>query len=328
MGSPAVSDSRSSPLDHYEPLVSVVVCAYSRERLDQLKETIESLRQQTYANREIILVIDNNPSLQEEMNGLVGDAIRVSSNTGAQGLADARNSGIELAGGEIIAFIDDDAAAEPAWLAGLVECYRDPDVVGCGGRIVPVWDGGPEPAWLPNEFRWVIGCTYRGMPERGAVRNVIGCNMSFRSSVFEAVGRFTSGIGRFRNQPLRGEETEICIRALKHWPDKKIVYTPEAVVHHHVSPARQTVRYFARRCYFEGISKVIVRRLWGAAGTSAEFDYLSRTIPEAILRELRNVVRLRDLPASLSRLAAITLGVGAVGAGFTAGTLLQRVRSD
>jgi glycosyltransferase involved in cell wall biosynthesis len=310
------------------PLVSVVVCAYTSERFAQLRYTIASLLNQTHQEREIVLIVDHNPELHTQLAPLASEGVRIASNQGKRGLADARNTGIALARGEIVAFIDDDADADNHWLERLVECYRDPAVIGNGGRIVPVWEQGPRPAWLADEFLWVIGCTYRGMPERGAVRNVIGCNMSFRSSVFEEVGPFNTEIGRLRNQPLSCEETEMCIRALKRWPDKKIVYAADAVVHHHVSPSRGTLRYFARRCYFEGISKVIVRRLCGADGTSSELKYLSRALPLAILRNIANVVLLRDISASLSRVGAITLGVGAVGAGFAAGTLLRRAKQE
>jgi glycosyltransferase involved in cell wall biosynthesis len=307
----------------YQPLTSIVVCAYSAERLPQLQETIASLEGQTYPAREIVLVVDNNPPLLQQLVRMYASRIRIVPNSGRRGLADARNTGIGLASGEILAFIDDDAAAEPRWLEHLVESYRDPAVIGNGGRIIPVWEGEPPP-WLAPEFLWVIGCSYQGMQVSGPLRNVIGCNMSFRSSVFETVGTFNSGIGRLRNQPLGGEETEICIRALKHWPDKKIVYASNAVVHHHVSRSRQTVKYFARRCYFEGVSKVIVRRLWGSAGTSSEFKYLSQAIPSALVRNLGDAISMRDVTGSLSRVGMIALGVGAVGAGFAAGMLFQR----
>jgi len=318
----------SSPDAKSSPLVTIVVCAYTSERLAQLRHTITSLLNQTYAQREIVLIVDHNPELHNLLADLAGEDVRIASNRGKRGLADARNTGIALAKGEIVAFIDDDADADSHWLERLVDCYRDPAVIGNGGRIVPVWEEEPPPAWLAEEFLWVIGCTYRGMPERGPVRNVIGCNMSFRSSVFAEVGPFNTEIGRLRNQPLSCEETEMCIRALKRWPEKKIVYAAEAVVHHHVSPTRRTLSYFARRCYFEGISKVIVRRLCGADGTSSELKYLSRALPQAILRNFANVVLLRDVFASLARVGTITLGIGAVGAGFVAGSVLRRAAED
>jgi len=308
-----------------KPRASVVVCAYSNERLPQLKETIASLQNQTYPPSEIVLVVDHNPDLQEELASLAGDSLRIAPNGGERGLANARNTGIGLAEGNVLAFIDDDAAAESRWLEALIACYEDPDVIGAGGRIEPVWEGGRKPTWMPDEFLWVIGCSYRGMAE-GSIRNMIGCNMSFRSSVFEEVGVFNPDIGRLANQPLGCEETEICIRALEHWPGKKIMYAREALVHHHASLSRQTVRYFTRRCYFEGVSKVVVRRLWGAAATSAEVGYLSRSIPSAVLREAGNVVRLRDPGGAASRICMTALGVGAVGSGFAVELVRGKIR--
>ena len=321
----ATEEGPTRAAEDFKPRASVIVCAYSNERLSQLKETIASLQEQTYPPSEIVLIIDHNPGLQEELEKTAGDSLRIAPNSGDRGLANARNTGIALAQGEIVAFIDDDATAESRWLEELVACYQDPDVIGAGGRIEPVWEGGRKPGWLPEEFLWVIGCSYRGMTE-GSIRNMIGCNMSFRASVFEEVGAFSPDIGRLGSQPLGCEETEICIRALERWPGKKIIYAPEALVHHHASRSRQTVSYFARRCYFEGVSKVVVRRLWGAAATSAEVGYLSRTLPSAILRNARNVVMLKDASGGAARIGITALGVGAVGAGFALEFLRGRIR--
>src|SRR5437867_1916674 len=228
--SPSIEEKRAGLPEDFRPRASVIVCAYSNERLPQLKETIASLQKQTYPPSEIVLIIDHNPELQGRLERLTGATLRIAPNRGERGLANARNTGIALAEGEVLAFIDDDAAAESRWLEELVACYQDPDVIGAGGRIEPVWEGGRKPTWLPEEFLWTIGCSYRGMAE-GSIRNMIGCNMSFRSSVFEEVGPFNPDIGRLGSQPLGCEETEICIRALERWPGKKILYAPEACGH-------------------------------------------------------------------------------------------------
>jgi glucosyl-dolichyl phosphate glucuronosyltransferase len=316
--------SETAGIPMKEPLASIIVCAYSNERLAHVKETIASLERQTYRKIEIVIIVDHNPELQRELAKLEREGIRVSHNTGRKGLADARNSGIALAQGEIVAFIDDDAAAEDRWLEELIACYEDPRVIACGGAILPVWDGGELPSWMPEEFLWIVGCTYRGMQTNGAIRNMIGCNMSLRSEVFREVGGFDTSVGRLSTQLLGCEETEICIRALARWPEKRIVYNKNAVVHHHVAKPRQRISYFARRCYGEGVSKVVVRRLWGSAGTSSEMSYLTRALPRAILENLRNVLFLKDVPGSISRIGMITAGIAAVGAGFVSGMITQR----
>lgn len=58
--------------------------------------------------------------------------------------------------------------------------YDAPRVMGVGGSIVPRWESA-RPGWMPRKLDWVVGGTYRGMPATTApVRNLIGCNMSFR----------------------------------------------------------------------------------------------------------------------------------------------------
>src|SRR5436305_7115441 len=166
--------------------ISVIICAYTEERWDDLVAAVESVKQQTLPPKEIIVVVDHNPSLlkrvQEQIQGVV-----VVENTQARGAGGARNSGIAVAKGKIIACLDDDAVAVPDWLMLLSEGFSDPQVLGVGGEVLPLWMCRKAP-WFPEEFRWVVGCTYRGMPARaGMVRNRIGANMSFRREVFEAV---------------------------------------------------------------------------------------------------------------------------------------------
>jgi hypothetical protein len=220
-----------------------------------------------------------------------------------------------------VAFLDDDARAEPGWLAALVEPYRqDHRVVATGGFAEPSWDAG-RPRWFPDEFNWVVGCSYRGQPATlAAVRNPLGCAMSFRRDVVLAAGGFRSGIGRLGRLPIGGEETELCIRIRERHPEALILLVPEARVRHRVPAARGTWRYFASRCYQEGRSKARIASLVGAGpALESERRYTLRALPAGVARGLLNALRGR--PAGLARAAAIVGGLALTTIGYLAGRL-------
>ena len=171
--------------------VSVVICAYTEARWNALLAAVQSAIMQTHPAQEIILVIDHNPALFERVQPVfAGLDLTIIENKFGRGIAGARNSGILAASGTVVAFLDDDAVAYPDWVANMLESYRNPQVLGVGGAIEPLWETD-RPNWFPTEFYWVVGCSYRGMPlEAQPVRNLIGANMSFRRAVFEQVGYF------------------------------------------------------------------------------------------------------------------------------------------
>jgi GT2 family glycosyltransferase len=302
--------------------VSVVICAYTEARWPELVSAVRSVQAQTVPAQEIVLVIDHNDRLLARARSEI-DGARVIENVETRGLSGARNSGIRVASGAVIAFLDDDAAAEPDWLAQLVGAYADPRVMGAGGAIVPRWEAS-RPAWMPRELDWVVGCTYRGMPEATApVRNLIGCNMSFRREVFEMVGGFRSVLGRVGTKPVGCEETELCIRLLQHDPTARLIFEPSAAVRHLVPAGRGTWKYFAARCYAEGQSKAVMSRLVGTGdGLSSERAYVVRTLPRGVLGGLLDTL-VRAKASGLGRAAAIVAGLGMTAAGYAHGNLVR-----
>jgi GT2 family glycosyltransferase len=297
---------------------SVVVCAYTEDRFDDLKSAIDSVRAQTTPPLEIVLVVDHNESLLVRATSSFPDVIVVA-NAGRQGLSDARNTGVRATHGSIVAFLDDDAQAAPDWLANLMDAYRDPAVIGAGGFAAPHWDGG-RPSWFPEEFDWVVGCSYRGLPTSvSAVRNVLGCNMSFRREAFDVAGAFSSKVGRVGTRPVGGEETEFCIRLASRLPDARILYQPTARVLHRVPAARGTWSYFRTRCIMEGVSKATVADLSGGGkALSTERRYVLLTLPSAVARGVLATVTLRD-PAGIVRAGAVIAGLLLTTAGYLSG---------
>lgn len=306
--------------------VSVIICAYTINRWTQLKAAVESVKQQDQCPDEIILIVDHNSELldmaRREFAGIV-----VIASEGAPGLSGARNTGIIASNGSIVAFMDDDAYAERDWLMRLIEPYDDERVLGVGGHITAKW-ASSRPRWFPDEFDWVVGCSYRGLPnQRAQVRNLIGCNMSFRREVFQVAGGMRSGIGRTASKPLGCEETELCIRAEASFFGKHFVYDPRARVHHEVPAARGTWRYFRSRCLAEGQSKAVVSLYSGTKKSlSNELRYSLVTLPLGVLRGVSDALAKGDA-WGLCRSGAIVTGLALTSAGYFKSRALQRLRS-
>ena len=297
---------------------SVVVCVYTEKRLPQIRLALDSIVRQTMPPSQVIVVSDHNLALADRLAAEYPD-LEVVSNKFEKGLSGARNTGIEHAAGDVVVFLDDDAWAQPQWLETLLASYDDESVLGVGGVVVADWSSPGRPAWLPEEFLWVVGCSYRGQPEvKAEVRNPIGANMSFRRSAFDRAGFFDSSVGRTlaSSRPLGCEETEFSIRLRTLSPGARIIYEPHAVVYHHVDRSRATWRYFLGRCRAEGCSKARVSQLSGAsAALSSERSYVAHTIVRAVRRELSGIFR-PGRKDSMMRLAALSLGTLSAAAGY------------
>jgi glycosyltransferase involved in cell wall biosynthesis len=302
-----------------------VVCSYTEARWADLAASIASVQEQSRPAAELLVVVDYNPSLLERIRASWPTVISLP-NAGPRGLSGARNTGIAAARGAIVAFLDDDAAADPDWLNNLVRPYANERVLGVGGYIEPAFSDAP-PAWFPDEFRWVVGCSYRGLPARGGpVRNLIGANMSFRRDVFGGIDGFRSELGHNGRTPGGDEETELCIRVHHRWPDALLMYEPAARVRHHVPSARTTWSYFRARCFAEGLNKARVSRYVGAGdGLASERAYTLFTLPTGMLMAVGAAVRLRQFGYAV-RAGAIAAGLAVTTAGYALEMLRGAVR--
>lgn len=304
--------------------ISVVICAYTEARWRELLAALDSLRSQTVPPLEVILVIDHNPELLARVMNEVSGVI-VTENLEERGLSGGRNTGIVLSRGDVIAFMDEDAVAAPDWIERMQADYQASDVIGVGGSIRPLWED-QRPAWFPEEFDWVVGCTYRGMPQQpSAVRNLIGCNMSFHREIFQIAGGFRTGMGRIGTLPVGCEETELCIRANTRFRNGKLLYDPAVVVSHRVPAWRAAWKYFFSRCYSEGISKSQVARWVGAdQGLSNERTYTLHTLPQGVLRGLKDTFFKGQL-GGLGRAFAILSGLLVTTVGYLAGSITRHL---
>ncbi len=293
---------------------SVVIPTHTERRWASLVRTVTSAQAQTLAPAEIIVVVDHNPELFERVKSEF-PGITVLENTSVRGASGNRNTGAFHSRSELIAFLDDDTVAHPTWLANLAAPFGDPTVVGAGGMIVPAWER-TRPSWMPDELLWTVGVSYAGMPTSVAeIRNVWSASMMIRRDAFLKVGGFRVGFGKLGDQN-RPEDTELCLRISAetggHW-----MYVPDSVIEHDVPLDRSTFRFFLRRCYAEGRGKVQMAGLLSRdQKLGAEQDYLRRTLPRAVAKNIADASRGRG---GFHALRAATLIAAVAAAGFGGG---------
>ena len=221
--------------------ISVVVCTHRNRAL--LAKTLDSLGRQTLPQELFeVIVVDNNS--QDNTKEVVARYPMVRYVLEERlGLSNARNTGVEKAQGDIIAFIDDDAEASPQWLQALLKIYDSiPDAWAVGGKVLPIWDS-QKPAWLTQSYYRALSLVEWGEDVRTLCwpERIIGTNCSFRREVFSVVGHFVSELGRIANFTLCLEDTEIQQRI--HKTGRLVYYTPDAAVYHHVPAHRMSREY-------------------------------------------------------------------------------------
>jgi glycosyltransferase involved in cell wall biosynthesis len=233
---------------------SVVVCTYNRAAVvERALASLAAVVAPPGCSWELI-VIDNNsdddtPDVLQRIERTFPVPMRTVRET-RQGKSFALNTGIALACGELLLFTDDDVEFDPQWLANLVRPFDAPEVMGVGGRIVARWTTAPPRWWVPTGRYGLPAAIVefdRGREPADLDEAPFGANMAYRRGVFERLGGFREDIGPTGSQLLRGEDCEIAARVFK--SGGRIVYAPDAIVHHPVDLQRATKTYFRRWCY-------------------------------------------------------------------------------
>jgi glucosyl-dolichyl phosphate glucuronosyltransferase len=307
-------------MDNQKLKVSVIICAYTMERLKDIHEAVGSIIAQTLKPFEIILAIDHNEQLLQRLKSELPSQVKLILNQGIRGSAETRNVGIRSATGDIVAFIDDDAAAKEDWLEKLLKPYSDANVLVTGGRIISVWENG-RPLWFPEELDWIVGGTYKGFTEtQSHIRNVHWPNMSFRRLVCDRIGFVRTDIGAIGNTSRSGDETELCMRITHHIPGSEIVFCPEAIVYHKALPSHSNLSASIKRSFNEGKYKSINSRDFAALSDqplSPENSYLKYLLFKAIPQRLKFFFQ----KGRLLQAGTIIISIIATGAGYCIGKL-------
>jgi len=141
-----------------EILVSIVVPVYNGEKY--LKKTIESILEQTYSNFELLLINDGSrDSSAKLIDALVAADKRIKGFSKENGgVANARNYGVSLAKGELIAFCDQDDLWLPDKLEKQLPLFENPNVglVYCGAVVEALLYGKTSKGSLANKQRGYV----------------------------------------------------------------------------------------------------------------------------------------------------------------------------
>ena len=325
-----LSETAATPIPQPDSdvTVSTVVCAYTDARRVLLDNSSEAILEQLQPGDQLVVAIDYNDELLQRVSADYGSRATVVPNRNQSGICGARNAGIEASTGSVVAFVDDDAQIQPGWLERLRDDYRDPTVTGVGGNAQPVWPT-ERPPWFPVEFDWVVGCSHRGLPvDRAPVRNLLGCNMSFRRSALNSVGGFSSEIGQVGGSLMRHDETELCIRLNQNSANSVLILDPRIKVRHWVSEERTSFRYFLSRCFWEGYSKYQLSTMVGSSDAlSTERKYVYSVLPMAFARGLvASLTTPGKRLAYLGQSAALFIGLATTTYGYGYSLIKSRLR--
>lgn len=244
-----------------EVKISAVVCTYNRAHL--LPACLESLINQRIDKETYeIVVIDNNSTdntanvVSRYMNSC--DNIRLFRET-KQGLGSARNKGWRKAGGEYVAFIDDDAIADKDWLGKILNAFESvsPRPAVIGGMIIPYYLSG-EPDWFMDAYETrTFGDHSRFLDRADALEGFSGSNMAIPKELLRAYGGFDTDMGMKGNKLKVGEETAFFNRIYDDQP--YFWYDPDIRVEHLVHEKNMRVRYRLKRVFAAGLAKRRVR---------------------------------------------------------------------
>ena len=300
--------------------VSVVICGYTLDRTEVLIAAIDSVLAQTYRPLDVVIVIDGNPILHDRIRQMYGEnsSVRIDLVAENRGISYSRTRGAELATGEVVAFIDDDAVAEPSWIAEHVRVYEQTDAVATAGPVLPVWVD-TEPAFFPAEFAWLVGCTEPGFAaDSEEIRNGYGSNVSYKREVFLDVGGYDVHTGRKGDRHVQAHEAPVGIQIREAYK-QGVLFVEDAVVHHTLFDYRGKFRWLLFRSFWQGYSKRVMEQLYpGAQSVETAFltDLFGRALPS---KAKRTIVERSTVPAKEA--IAIVFFTGAVGLGYFYGVM-------
>jgi ABC-type multidrug transport system fused ATPase/permease subunit/GT2 family glycosyltransferase len=224
------------------PRASVIVCSHNGAAT--IADCLAGIEGLDYPSFEIVVVDDGST----DGTAAIAEKFDVTLiRTENHGLSSARNTGIDAANGDIVAFLDDDCVPDRHWLRYLVPALMDEDYVGVGGPNIPPADSGT----LARAIASGPGGPMHVLLADNVAEHIPGCNMAFWKDALEAIGGFDP---RFR---IAGDDVDICWRLQQRgWT---LGFCAAAMVWHRRRP---TVRSYLRQQQGYGRAEALLERKW------------------------------------------------------------------
>jgi glycosyltransferase involved in cell wall biosynthesis len=280
--------------------LSAIVPTHNRPAV--LRQCLETLQAQDVvaSELEVIVVDDGSPSDVGAVVAAVaaGGSIEMRcARLELTGLNGARNHGVSIAGGDVLAFLDDDTLVSPGWAASLRRAFEDHPCAAVGGKVelglagpAPEWlaarryylaeyDLGSEPFWLDDEL------------VEGRDSSPVGANCAVRRSEFERLGGFRPGLDRIGGSLVSNGDTEFFRRLRAN--GGRMRYEPEASVIHCVPADRLTVEFFCKRHHAQGVSDELLFAMEHGPGGWDRRLHFTRRIGVATKGLCKDVLRGR-----------------------------------
>jgi len=189
--------------------VSVVVCTDGRPA--SLAATLRGVHALDHPEFEII-VVSGPSSDNAEALAILPPGLAKTASCPERNLSRARNIGIALAAGDIVAFLDDDAVPEPQWLADLVPAYANPQTGAAGGLVLDHTGTDYQARFVTADrlggarFDWTRPAAELNFPLSASIPHLLGTNCSFRRAALLEVGGFDEEYEYYL------DETDLCCR--------------------------------------------------------------------------------------------------------------------
>ncbi|MBV8985595.1 MAG: glycosyltransferase [Acidimicrobiia bacterium] len=245
------------------PAVTVVLPTFRRP--DALARALSSIAAQDDPGIEWeLLVIDNDDgpgagSVVHALSTTIPASVTLLREP-KRGAAYARNTGIEAAKGDVVAFVDDDVSVASGWLRALTRPILDGRSEGAGGPVV-LDPAVALPHWVSRDWRGCLSEYSRGDAEKELPAGdfVLTASAAFRTDLLRQTGGFDPVLGPAQRVPIFfNEDVDLCRRF---WGvGGRIRYIPEAAVTHEVPPSRLRPGYFVKRTYAQGRSDWLLDR--------------------------------------------------------------------